>query len=389
MSATLRKPRVLLVGPTPPPMGGIVRYCQDILASDLAREFHLEFFSASIPYELRPKAWTGTRQSIFTRDGVPSAVRQIAWAGNRARELNALMKRRRPHVVHIPTCTGLGFWRNALHVVCAKRQGCRVLWHLLGAIDDFWREGSPVRRYAIRRFLDRADVHVVQSDGLRDVTSGFTSRPVLSIYNGVRTEELRAPDGYAHSDPAEGKVRIIDVGTLGHRKGTFDLIEMAKRLRTELANLEFVLVGGGEVEHFRRLVAEAGLSDCVRIPGVVDDAEKTRLLQSSDVFALPSYAEGQPIALLEAMAVGLPIISSTVGSIPEVVKDANGRILTPGDLAALEGYLRELAASAALREQIGRHNADEAERKYSVGRTMEQLGQVYRCLVEGTPPRLG
>jgi len=379
--AATGKPKILLVGPTPPPMGGIVRYCQDILSSHLAEEYELEFFPAGVPFELRPQAFTRRSRSILLRDGVVSSVRQVGWALRRARELRRQCRQNRYDIVHIPSCTGLGFWRNALHVTYSKKEGCKVLWQLLGAIDAFWASGTLVRRGLIRRYLDRADVHVVQSAVLRDVTADFTCKPVVAIFNGVRTEELIAPDGYAHSDPAEGKVRFLNIGTLGHRKGIFDIIKAAKLLVGQMPQLEFVFVGGGEVEYFRKLVADAGLADHFVIAGMVDEEEKLRWLRTSDVFCLPSYQEGQPISILEAMAAGLPVISSTVGSIPEVVREPNGRLIAPGDIGALVQYIREFAESPSMRETVGRGNAAEAAEKYSVERTMRELGDVYEMLM--------
>ena len=382
MSETPRKPRVLLVGPTPPPMGGIVRYCEDVMGSPLLNErYELAFFPANIPFELRPQAFTKKSKNILKRDGVISSFRQIRWALKRAKELRRQCRRERYDIVHIPSCTGIGFWRNALHVTYAMREGCKVVWQLLGAIDDYWADGSSLRRHYIRKYLDRADVHLVQSTGLRDVTATFTAKPVVAIFNGVQTEALIAPDGFAHSDPADGKVRFLTVGTLGHRKGIFDTIKAAKTLMADWPQLQFVFVGGGEVDYFRQLVIDEGVGDHFIIAGPVDDAEKIHWLQTSDVFNLPSYSEGQPIAILEAMATGLPVISSTVGSIPEVVKEPNGRLVTAGDVEALAGCIRELAGSAELREQMGRQNATESEAKYSVKRTMQEIGDVYETLI--------
>ena len=143
MPCRSEKLSVLLVGPAPPPMGGIVKYCQDILASGLSEDFDLTFFPTSIPASLRPSAFTAKRTwNIFLRDGFRNGCRQFAFGWRRARELKELMARRHFDILHVPTCTGWGFWRNALHIYFARRQGVRALFHLLGAIDDFWRNGT-------------------------------------------------------------------------------------------------------------------------------------------------------------------------------------------------------------------------------------------------------
>ena len=254
---------------------------------------------------------------------------------------------------------------------------------MVGEIDVFWATGSRLRRHLIRRTLDLADITSVQSKKLRDITAAFTSRPVVAVYNGVDTDEMNdptasAPGGKAGDDHA---VTILTVGVLGKRKGYFDLLEAARRLCSQRPEVRFVFVGGGEVDVFRAQVREMGLEECVRVLGQVSDAQRISCLFEADVFALPTYAEGQPIALLEAMAAGLPVISTPVGSIPEVVGPENGRLIQPGDVDALCEIILELASSPTLRRKMGRRNADEAREKYSVKRTMEEIGLVYERLL--------
>lgn len=384
MAEAGRKPRVLLVGPVPPPMGGIQRFCIDIMSSHLAEEFDVEFFDYTIPRFLRPASYTPKRSwNIFARDGTWNVIRQITWARRRFKEYLRELDSGRYDIVHIISCTGWGFWRNAFHIDAAARRRVKAFWHVVGAIDDFWRNGSVLRRALIRLSLDRADVHVVQSDRLREITEQYTRKPVVTVYNGVRTDRLFPPDGYAHSDPARGKVRVVNLGILSHRKGHYDLIEVARRLCPKMPELEFLFVGGGEVEVFRKAVEDAGCSEWITLAGQVDDDEKVRLLQTSDIFAMPTYGEGQPIALLEGIAAGLPIISTPVGSIPEVVKEANGRLIAPGDVDALEARIVELAGSPVLREALGRRNAEEGRTKYALERTMRELGEVYSDLASG------
>jgi len=365
-------------------MGGIARYCQDIMGSKLSEDFDLTFFPVTIPQDLRPGAYTHSsdkwRVNLLARDGVTNTVRQLSFCERNMRQYCDLLRREKFDVVHIPSCTGWGFWRNALFVYYAKRHGVKVLWHVVGAIDEFWALGSPVRRLLIHHTLDWADLIVVQSKGIRRIVSDFTSTPIRAIYNGVRVDELVARDGYAHSDPDDGKVRVVTLGVLSKRKGYLDLIPIAKRLRDEIPQLEFVFIGGGEVERFRGFVADEGIEDRITVTGQVDDDERLRLLQTSDIFALPTYAEGQPIALLEAMATGLPVITTPVGSIDEVVHEANGRLVTPGDQAAIADAITELSASADLRKQIGLHNAGDAAVNYSLRRVMREFGETYERL---------
>ena len=135
--------------------------------------------------------------------------------------------------------------------------------------------------------------------------------------------------------------------------------------------------GAGEVERFRAIADERRLTN-VTFAGAVSDAERVALLHGSDVFALPSHAEGQPIAILEAMAAGLPILSSTVGSIPEVVREPNGMLVAPGDVerdlgGARAPGRRPLAPRAARAVQRARRRPV----KYDLPRVFREIDAVY------------
>jgi len=356
----------------------MARYAQDLLESELTRRHRLTLLADNVPSALRPTvnsdAWSW---NFVARDGVVASARVLAFVGKKFLELDRICRRERVDIVHVLSTAGYGFFRNAGHIALARRHGARTIFHLLGQFDDLYRDSGPRRRALIRRSLDLADMHIVQSPGLADVLRGITRRPVRAIFNGVRTAELAPPDGWAHSDGST--VRVLVLGTLGERKGTFDLLDTAERLQVRRPDLRFIFVGGGEVERFSVLAAERRLAS-VTFAGAVSDAERTALLHGGDIFALPSHAEGQPIAILEAMAAGLPILSTTVGSIPEVVREPNGILVRPGDVGAISAALERLADQPALRERLGRHNVREAAVKYDLPRVFREIDAVYREL---------
>lgn len=368
--------RILLIGPTPPPMGGIVRYGQDIISSELAKQHEIVFFNDSIPWKYRPASTSEKfTWNIIKRDGLCPTVKVFSFAIKRMIVLNQILRRGNFDLMHVLSTAGFGFFRNALHTKIAKRHKVKCIFHLLGQIDDLYLKANPLLKRLISCCLNMADVHIVQSPGLADFVQKITKRPVYSIFNGVRTEEFTPPDRYAHS--SDGNIRLISVGTLGHKKGTFDILEAAASMKDKWSNLKFIFIGGGEVDKFRQLAIKKKISGQVKFLDSADDARRTKMLQTSDVFILPSYAEGQPIALLEAMAAGLPIISSTVGSIPEVVQEKNGFLVRPGDINAIIKYIETLTTNPKLREQMGCFNAQEAQKKYQLNRVMQEIGDIY------------
>ncbi|MEP6687705.1 MAG: glycosyltransferase family 4 protein [Gemmatimonadales bacterium] len=356
----------------------MVRYAQDMLESELSQRHRLTLLADNVPAALRPKVNSEAFGWNFVgRDGAAASARVLAFVGRKFLELDRVCRRERVDIVHVLSTAGYGFFRNAVHLRIARRHGAKTIFHLLGQFDDLYRNSGSAVRAMMRRSLDWADAHIVQSPGLADMLRGMTHRPVHAIFNGVRTGELAPPHGWARSDGLT--VRVVALGTLGERKGTYDLLDAGERLQVRRPEIRIIFVGGGEVDRFRAIGAQRKLTN-VTFAGPVDDTARVDLLHGADVFALPSHAEGQPIAILEAMAAGLPIVSTTVGSIPEVVRGANGLLIPPGSVDALVAALERLADDAALREHLGRFNAEEARVKYDLPRVFREIDDVYREL---------
>lgn len=108
---------------------------------------------------------------------------------------------------------------------------------------------------------------------------------------------------------------------MGKRKGIYDLLDVLSEHREEFLNkLEFLFGGDGDVEQVQAIIKEQNLNNIAKYQGWVSGIKKERLLNQADAYILPSYNEGLPISVLEAMSYSLPIISTTVGGIPEILK---------------------------------------------------------------------
>ena len=144
-----------------------------------------------------------------------------------------------------------------------------------------------------------------------------------------------------------------------------------------------ILIAGGEglpgdKERMDRLVGEGGLASHIRLLGIVSGACKESALAEADCLVLPSYAEGLPMAILEGMAYGLPIIATRVGAIPEVITDGvEGFLVEPGDIESLADRLLRLSMDAELREQMGIAARRRVEADHSLDVMVEGLLTVY------------
>lgn len=173
---------------------------------------------------------------------------------------------------------------------------------------------------------------------------------------------------------------MILIGGLYPHKGAFDLLDVVAGLTAEQRqNLLFILPGKGERTSAEAFIAKNHLQEYVLIPGVIAEDIKDNLVRNSDIFVLPSYAEGQPIAILEAMSASLPVISSRVGSIPEVVEDGKtGFLITSGDRVSLKNYILTLAHSPELRISMGNAARLRIDARHDIKCLFESTADLYR-----------
>jgi len=176
-------------------------------------------------------------------------------------------------------------------------------------------------------------------------------------------------------------VKILFLGRLGKRKGIYDLIDAAKHLKSR--NIEIDLFGDGNLEEFKKLIEDNNLQEKVKIMGWISGEKKDEVLRNSDIFILPSYSEGLPMSILEAMAVGLPVISTPVGGIPEAVEDGiNGFLVKAGDCVELTKKIDLLADDRALREEMGEQGYRIAKEKFDIKIIIKNLQEIYDELLE-------
>jgi glycosyltransferase involved in cell wall biosynthesis len=174
-------------------------------------------------------------------------------------------------------------------------------------------------------------------------------------------------------------VRLVYLGLFSRAKGVFDLVDALTRLKPDcLGRTRLVLAGNGALAQVRELVERRGLARFVEVREWLGPVERDRLLASADAFVLPSYAEGLPMSLLEAMAWGLPVISTAVGSIPEHVHEGVQGLLVqqPGDVSDLAGAIERIVTDDALRRRMGEH-ARRAVEPLSVDLYVRRIAGIY------------
>jgi len=178
--------------------------------------------------------------------------------------------------------------------------------------------------------------------------------------------------GDPHAPPS-----LLFLGRLDARKGVHLLVDAFGALHAERPDVRLVLAGDGpEGPRLARGIHSLGLAHAVELPGWLDDAEKAAALQRATCFVLPSIVEGMPLALLEAMAGGVAIVATAVGSVPETVGGA-GIVVPPGDATALAEAVRRVVDDPALARTLGETGRRRVDERYSARHFEQGLAAVY------------
>jgi glycosyltransferase involved in cell wall biosynthesis len=201
---------------------------------------------------------------------------------------------------------------------------------------------------------------------LATIPNGIDLQPIRSDATQLRQELGIAP----------GTPVIGTAGRLAHQKGLEFLVQAAEMLRPRFPDLKILIVGeGSEQAALQEMVDRAGLQENVRLLGLRMDIPD--LLALFDIYALPSRWEGLPMAILEAMAAGLPIVGSAVGGVPTAVREGvNGFLVEPEDAASLAGALERLLNDPNLRRRMG----EAGRKRYEASFTARQMTRRYEKL---------
>jgi glycosyltransferase involved in cell wall biosynthesis len=186
--------------------------------------------------------------------------------------------------------------------------------------------------------------------------------------------------------PSDRQLRILFLGNLMERKGVGDLLEALARKPLSGMNWRATFAGGGAIELYRRKADGLGLLPRVDFAGWVDQRRAAELLAASDVLVLPSYDEGLPLVILEALTAGVPVVCSPVGAIPEVLENGKSAVyVQPGDSQGLADALAELGRDAALRERLALEGRALYDREFSLEIFAARVVGIYRtyCSFDG------
>ena len=349
------KIKVLIDGPYPPPYGGIGIYVRNLLESPVKDHFNLLF--------LRTASRTSEKKSLIKK-----LNREIRDAFSL---IHYLLKDKDIKIVHIHTSSYQGFWRYSIHVLISKIFFRKVILHIHGGgFNKFYNGQNLIKKHYIRRILSSVNAIIALTPKWNDFFLQIVpNQRIFTISNAVMPlNDL--PKRYTGN-----KINILFLAGLNKDKGIYDFLEGIKKLG-KVSNLQFLIAGFGPEEKKVKQICKKLKN--VAFVGPVFGKKKEQIYINSDFYVLPSYVEGLPVSLLEAMSAGLPVITTPVGGIPDVINDGeNGFLIQPGNVYALKEKILELANNEKLREEMGKRNRELIKQKYSWDMIAEKIMGAY------------
>jgi glycosyltransferase involved in cell wall biosynthesis len=294
-----------------------------------------------------------------------------------ARQITGILRSNGIHVAHSHE-----FGMGVYGAVAARRTGSR---HIITMHGGRYYAERGRRRAALRWAARRSAALVAVSEATaRDLRSTLRlpDHEVKVVLNGIPFRDGNRPTLRKELGLAANDLLIVAVGNLYPVKGHAVLLRALGELQRSGAATDapwrLAIAGRGEEEErLRALAVEHGIADRVTLLGFRKDVPD--ILAAADVFVMPSLSEGLPLALVEAMAAGLPVVVSDVGGVPEVAVAGREAILVPpGDPARLAEGLATLLRDAGARSAMGQAARERAVRDFSVSTMCEAYERLYR-----------
>ncbi|HTO91974.1 MAG TPA: glycosyltransferase family 4 protein [Candidatus Sulfotelmatobacter sp.] len=365
------RPRVLIVGPLPPPMGGVQLMIDMQLHSSLSREYELSTVDTSkrqLRWAVENPTWR--TPFYFLRD-FSRLLRSLASI--------------RPRVVLVHAAPSPSFLRDWVFMLAARASGARVICHYHGTLHTRFPSGETTSGRAIGRLLMGAadQVLVLGPTYQREMGAAWHRTlawaPNVTDVSLYRDLPADTPAPWLKS----GERGVLYIGRLSEPKGLYDLYDAVPRVVAKHPNTRFVLVGVAENDEREPIVrAEAekrGILPHVTFLGSLEGREKAAAFVTSQMIVVPSWTEAFPLVIPEGMAAGLPVIATAVGAIPDFVKDGeDGFLVPPRDPAVLADRIIRLLDDEALRRRMSARVRERAPREFDVEVGCAKVGAVIR-----------
>lgn len=343
-----KRPKVLMLGADRSVHGGVSAVINNYYQAGLDHEIDLHYIGTMV-------------------DG--SKVRkllQAIWA-----YMVFLIRLPGTEIVHVHMAADASYYRKSVFIRTAYFFHKKIMIHEHGGdFQNFYYRKGKKQQDKIRKTLNKADYFIVLSEEWKQFFAPIVEPEKIKIIeNGIPVKERKVKNYDNH--------KVVFLGRLSTTKGIRELLACIPALKARYDDLEVYLGGVWEEEELRLLAQEQ--ESTVHFLGWIDAEKREQLLESCSIFVLPTYFEGQPISLLEAMEAGCAVVVSRVGGIPQIVTDGiNGIMIRPKDVTSLTEGLERALESGENRKRLGEAARETILEKYDIRIGIKQLLKLYR-----------
>lgn len=286
----------------------------------------------------------------------------------------------KPDIVHIHMSHRGSFIRAYILNRICKTRNVKVVIHLHGSeFEEWFYSLKNTQKERVRFFLRDVDRIIVLGDEWKNKIVRI--EPLANIT--VIHNSVDIPNKMVKWN--DRPFKILFLGVLVPRKGVIDLLEALSLLKNKgkLKNIQLIIAGNGEQEYeLNNKSQKLGLKETVKFVGWVNKSGREKLLLNSQLLVLPSYHEGLPMSILEAISYGMPVITTDVGDVNSaVINNKNGFLIRPGDVVSLEKHIYEISNNKDEYNKMSNYSRKLAEEKFSSKKFFELILKSYRqCL---------
>ncbi len=215
---------------------------------------------------------------------------------------------------------------------------------------------------------------------------GINPKKILVLRNAVDINRFKPNNGTKMRNKygfKENETLLLFIGHLEPFKGIFELLDAFYEISKKNQNVKIIIIGEGHAEKkIKETVAKYNLSDYITFTGKISPETIQNFYQMADIFVLPSYTEGLPLVVIEAMACGLPVVASCVGGIPEIVKNnINGFLVPPRNKEKLTQKLEFLINDEKLRKKFGEKSLEAIDDEFNIDKKINKFIKLYTSLI--------
>lgn len=347
---------ILLVSPLPPPAGGIATWTNGYLNSEQAKKNKIDIVNTAV---------TGSRVDNFTNKSIFDEIKRTF---SILKDMKDRLNSNDPDIVHINTsCSKLGMIRDLACLNLIKKSKTKIVVHC--HCDTSYMVKGNVSERIFKKMCTKSDKILALNSSSYNHIKKVTGKESIVIPNFIKEEVLDKK----HVKEISNQIKnILYVGHIVKTKGCDDIISIAKQMPEKT----FTMIG-----YLSDDIKEISSPNNVKYLGEIDHSEVLNYMKNQDLFLFPTHTEGFPNVILEAMASGMPIISTNVGAIPDMIENKGGVMIKPKDIQSIKSAINKLE-DREVRLQMSEWNIKKVEENYTIDNVMNVIFSQYESIMK-------